>query len=611
MDGKGVIGCAKADLAVLARNKPVLIGLLLLPCLIFLLYVGAYYQPITNAENTEVLLCNMDGSGLSNTVADAIMATNSFKFRRASYEDGLSSVQSGDAWALLVIPSDFSSRFENGENPQIRMVLDDQRSYIIARVLTPSFDVMMEKLNAKLSEEYSDEIAEGLGAAASQTQLSSVQLGTLSASSKLLSSSSSQVALGTGTASTYLSELSLSEGKLATGLKKAAYSSGVLSGSLSQLSGASATLQESTGTLKSAAEQVSTANTAEQSYLLSAISSANSLPDSAERNFTLLALQNAYNLSLKQGSGLNTTKNGLATLYSSQGVLSGKLGEASTGAFNLSTSLYDAYSAQSTASSSTGQASSSLTTASGASSRIATGQGQAGRAAGLLSQKDSALSGKLGEASDAAASLSEVKFSIVETNASSYGTFFATAFIVLGLFLGSVSAYVLCCLDRLRRPFGACVAIVVVQCVILLSVYLAMDFPARGGVASLLAVMMLTGLLFALLVRAFCKALSPKITAEHLQVISPVMTLLAVFMLSSGGVIWPQHTLQWPFSLFAPYIPFNYSVTAIRASALSGSVPVAQAWAMLAFSAAFILMAKAFGEKGAIAAAVRKAKLSI
>jgi len=612
MDEKGIIRCIKADFAVLARNKPVLVGLLLLPCIIFLLYVGSYYNPLVNVSDTEILLCNMDGSEFSNTVQDAIVATNLFKFRTAGYDDALVSVRSGKSWGMIVIPSDFSSRFEDNENPEIRIVLDDQQSYIVARVLASSFEVLGDRLNANLQEQYNQRIAEGLGTASSQSKLSSVQLGTLSASSELLSSSSAQVALGTGTISSYLSELSLSEGKLASGLKQASSSASGLSGSLSQLSTASTTLQSSTATLKNATEQIITANTAEQSYLLSAINSTNLLSDSAEKNATLLALQKAYNLSVSQGSGLSNAKSGMATLYSSQGLLSSKLDAASAGANSLALSLDRAYLSQSKASSTTGQAASSLSTASDASSQIASGGQKVSRAEGLLSQKDAALAGKLDDAAGAAASAPSVRFSIAESNSvANYGTFFATAFIVLGLFLGGVSAYVLCSLEKLRRPFSACAIIVFSQCILLLLLYLAMGFPTRGGADSLLALMVLSALLYALLVRAFCKALAPKINAGHLQVISPAMTILAVFMLSSGGVIWPQHTLDWPFSLFAPCIPFNYSASAIRASALGGDLPLGDVLALFAFAAAFILIAKAFEEKAALRAELKKAIASM
>ena len=612
MDKQSLLGTIRADFAVLARKKPVLFGLLLLPCLIFLLYVGSYYNPLVNVSDTEILLCNLDGSEFSNTVQDAIVATNIFQFRTANYNDALVSVRSGKSWGMLVIPSDFTSRFEDNENPEIRIVLDDQQSYIVARVLASSFEVLGDRLNANLDEQYNQRIAEGLGTAASQSKLSSVQLGTLSGASSLLSSSSSQVALGTGTISQYLSELSLSEGKLASGLKQASSSASGLSGSLSQLGAASTTIQSSTASLKNATEQIIAANTAEQSYLLSAINSTNLLSVSAEKNATLLALQKAYNLSVSQGSGLSTAKSGLATLYSSQGLLSTKLDAASAGANSLSNSLYTAYQTQSKASSSTGQMSSSLSTSSDASSQIALGAEKISRAEGLLSQKDSKLSARLGDAANAASSAPKVTFLVAESNSvANYGTFFATVFIALGLFLGSVSAYVLCILEKLRRPFNATVIIAIAQCLLLLLLYLSMGFPVRGGADSLLAIMALASLLFALLVRAFCKALSPRINAGHLQIISPAMTLLAVFMLSSGGVIWPQHTLEWPFSLFAPYIPFNYAVSAIRASALGGDLPLGDISVLFAFAAAFILLAKAFEEKDAIIDAVRKAKLSI
>jgi len=612
MDEKCFVECAKADFAVLARKLPVLIGLLLLPCLIFLLYVGSYYNPLVNVADTEILLCNLDGSEFSGQVQDAIMATNLFKFRVSNYDAALESVRSGKSWGLIVIPSDFSSRFEDNEGPEIRIILDDQQSYIVARVLASSFEVLGDRLNANLAAQYNGRIAEGLATASSQSQLSSTQLGTLSDASSQLSSSSAQVALGTGTISSYMSELSLSEGKIATGLKQASYSSGVLSSSLSQLSAASTTLQTSTGSLSTATGQIITSNTAEQAYLLSAINSTKALSDSAEKNATLLALQNAYNLSVAQGNGLATAKAGMATLYSSQGVLSSKLGSASTGANDLSNSLYKAYLSQSKASSQTGQASSALSTASGASSRIASGEGKVSTAADMLSQKDATLAGKLGDASNAAASAPTVTFQVNESNSvDNYGTFFATVFIILGLFLGSVSAYVLCSLEKLRRPFNACTIVIVLQCALLLALYISMGFPTRGGADSLFAVMLLSGLLFALLVRAFCKALAPKINASHLQIISPAMTLLAVFMLSSGGVIWPQHTLEWPFSIFAPYIPFNYAVNAIRVSALGGDLPLSDVAALFVFAAAFIVLAKAFEEKAAIAAAIRKVQLSI
>jgi len=54
MDKQSLLGTIRADFAVLARKKPVLFGLLLLPCLIFLLYVGSYYNPLVNVSDTEI-----------------------------------------------------------------------------------------------------------------------------------------------------------------------------------------------------------------------------------------------------------------------------------------------------------------------------------------------------------------------------------------------------------------------------------------------------------------------------------------------------------------------------------------------------------------------------
>jgi len=98
-----------------------------------------------------------------------------------------------------------------------------------------------------------------------------------------------------------------------------------------------------------------------------------------------------------------------------------------------------------------------------------------------------------------------------------------------------------------------------------------MGFPAKFGIERLFLILLLTSITFLFLARALTSFFGSQLKSESLQVLSPVLSLLAIFMMSSGGAVWQQHTLNEPFPQFASFIPFNYATGAIRACSLAGS----------------------------------------
>ena len=570
-----------------------LLGLILLPSLVFFLYVGAYYRPLDNMQNTPVLVVNMDGRAESLQVEDAIMASGVYEFRRANYEYALQAVGDGSEWAAIIIPEDFSDRLENGQDAQLVLLADDSRSYVVTRVLSPTISVLSDRISASMKSGASERVGEGLSAASLQEKLTSSQLSAAGAASGRIGGGQQELSVYTSTASDYAGEMGQSGVKIASSLKTAAFSADALHSGLVALQDGGSSLQSGLSALKNGTSQLRAAHASLDSALGMSISAANSLDNSSAKSQLLYILASAKNGSAQEYAGIGLIDDSAGALYSGSSALSSGISSAAAGSAQLENGMFQLQDSQARLASSTNDAALSLAQISGSQLAASDGQGALSAGLGQLSSKQSKIAGALSDASSVSYSPPSISISLREANKTDYGTFFATAFVVLGLFFGAASAYVFFRLSGGSRALASSAIICLAQSLALLAVYLSMGFPARLGAESLLIVFMLTSATFLLLARAIVSLLGRTFSASNLQVLSPVLSLLAVFMISSGGAIWPQHTLNYPFSLFAPFIPFFHSTAAVRSSALAGIWPANGILAMLAFCAVFIGVAYA------------------
>jgi hypothetical protein len=303
----------------------------------------------------------------------------------------------------------------------------------------------------------------------------------------------------------------------------------------------------------------------------------------------------AEQMASAEQAGLSEANAGANSLSAGAGSLGSGIRTAENATGMLAYTMEDVYPAVMYAANATGGASSSMSLASEETAKASSGASQISSSLGLVSGEAGQLSAASSQISAADGSLPGVSLVVQEENKSDYGTFFATAFVILGLFIGGSSAYLYSALGKLRRPLAFAMALVLVQCLVLAAVYSWMGFPMRGGEGPFVLVLFLAGAVFVLMTRLIASAVSPNLAHEHLTYLSPVLSLLAVFMISSGGVIWPSYTLQPPFSSFAPYIPFSYAVSGVRSAVLVGSFPACDLAALGAFCAAFLLATAGIG----------------
>jgi len=595
----GIVAQAKSlkeDSEHFSHKLPMIIGMMLIPTAVFVLYVGAFYQPTDNAKDTSVLLVNLDTGSLGVQTQNAIMESGVFKFRTTTYEYAQQSISEGSEWAAIVIPPDYSEKLENGQKTELWLIVDDQQSYIITRVLYPTFSVVANKVNEQVQASYLEQMGSGLGSAATQEELTQLQLVKVASASQQLAAGTGQAAAYTSTASQYSGEIGASAGQLASGMWDAGMAADSLRAGLITATTGANNLQANLYALENGTSQVMGAHQMLSGTLGTALQVAQTLPNSTSQATLIAVLTGAQAISTQEYAGIVKIDSGAQQLYAGSGQLAAGLQTATYGAATLEESLLYAYRGGKAEASAIYDASDSLNTLSEGEGAIASGQAQIATGAGLLAYKERKMATALSTASQAASSPPSVELVLKEAYKTNYGTFFATAFIVLGLFFGAASAYVYAALNMVKRalPFAAlfCLA----QVLVLLGAYLWMGFPAREGIEALFLVMAIISATFLMMTRAIAYLLGDIFTSEHLQIMSPVLSLLAVFMISSGGALWPQHTLNPPFSSFTPYIPFYYATMGVRTTALGASFPFYDMGMLLVFCAVFYVIRR-YAEK--------------
>lgn len=581
-----------SDWKQLSERKLFVFLLMFIPAMLFTLYVGAYKQPIENMEYTQILIVDADNSQMSAAIVQSLMKTNLYQFKKASLEPATELVRDGEEYAALVIPEGFGEKLENGQNPKLTLLVNDRTSYVVSRLIMTAIPTYVLKLNENLLQVQKESAMEGMGAASDQAGVSSSLLAGAAQGSSALAQGAEQAGEGAQKIADYAGETTSGTYEIARGTRYLGYSAYNLQQGLGQLKEGAQSAQTAIGQISSGSDTVLGAHATLDQLITLAQAQAASLNGSANATPLLTTLASAKAVSTAEKSGITQINAGSKQLYSKSGELVSGIASAENGAAQMEYQLFKAYDAalvDADAQQSLSTGAQSLASAQG---EIAEGQQKVTAGAKLVSSKDEMLAQALGEGESQLASAQEIGLDIKEYGKSDYGTFFATAFAVLGLFFGSASAYVFSCLSKVKNAFFFSSVLSVSQGIALLGVYWWMGFPYLGGLAMLFGIFAIVAVLFVALTRAIVALVSNPFSYEHMQIMSPVLSLLAVFMISSGGAIWPAHTLEAPFSSFAPYIPFYYAVAAVRDSALGGIIP----WANMAYMGAFMIIFFAVGK---------------
>ncbi len=545
-------------------KKLMLIGLILIPSILFVLYVGAFYQPMDNLDQTKILLINEDQKEFSKTIENTLLATNAYKFSTANYAYALTQIQEGKAYGAIVIPSGTSDRISEGKNVEIFFVVDEQQSYIVARVLNSYFSAAIDKINLKIKEQTLSETSNALNLISTQEKTSALALNQLNLGTQKIIQGEEEIKSSTQKISEYTNEISLANNTLSDALYGGGTSQNKLINGLTDAKSASIAISNGAGQLYPLSDS------------LTAIINSDSNISTSNKT-TLLYLIAA------QKSGLLQIKSGADAL--SSGLLTARAGvnQAQNGMYLAADNAQKISSETKTLAYNTEKVSQGVTELINGNNKVLNGEE-------LLKEKEQKLAEQLVTASSTLENSPKITLDIREANKNNYGTFFATAFIILGLFLGAASGYAFLKTSKIKNEAIFSIIIAAMQTVVITVFYILMNFPSNGGIISLFFLLLIINLVFVSICRGIALIISNDFDFAHLQLYSPIVSLLAVFMISSGGTLWPQQTLNPPFDLFTPFIPFNYAVSATKINTLGGIIPLTQIGLLIIFAVIFTLL---------------------
>jgi putative membrane protein len=364
-------------------------GLLLVPALVFLLYVGAFYQPMDNAKDTLVLFVNLDGGELSQTVESAILSSGVYKFQTVSLDYAINEVNEARAWGALIIPAGFEEQLYSEAGAPLILLADDSHSYIISKSMQPTMMVLTSKINAQILHSALDSASSGMIAVSRQEEYSAQSLNSLYFASNQLQIAQSQILSSTKKLSDYQSELASSNLKLQSNLKTSVQASWALTDGAVKLRDGSNSLSSGLLSIKNGSSQILGANS-QLSYVLSnAYATVDSMPNSSSKNQTLALLTTAKTIAQIQNSGLVSLESGASSAYLASRTLHSGLQTLGTKSGDLTNGLIRIRSAHLLSTNSISEMSLSTNTLSSAFDNIQTASEQIGSSTHMLASKSS------------------------------------------------------------------------------------------------------------------------------------------------------------------------------------------------------------------------------
>jgi putative membrane protein len=531
-----------------------LAAVVLVPLAFAGLFVGAVGQGDKALDSIPVAIVN-DDTLQKTTAADGteqnvfagrqlvteLTGSKGFDWTITNKKDAAAALKSGEVYAILTVPSNFSSSILSlsSDNPQkadISIRTDDAHSYLTGSVAQVVGQTMADTFGNAITAQYIGGIYSSLG-----------ELGT-----------------SLGTAADGAAQLSNGATQLSSGISQYTDGVGSLSYGLSQLDDQTAQLGElgsGVGSYTDGVSQVSAGLSALAPYMTGAT------PEmTAQFNALVQGLAGAA----ANGAALKSGASGLGALHDG-------ISQTADGAYQLAQNgpaLVDG--------------------ANGLAS------GASGLATGLQSGADQIPSTDAdAAASSAKIAADPVGLSVSTDNpVSKVGQVVATFFVPLGLWIGALAVFLvlrpvtrraLTSTARNGRLVAAAIArasaVTAAQALLLT----ALLHGALGVSWSLLPATLGFSLLTALAFTAFHYLLTIGLGRAGLVV---SLFLLAVQVTSTGG-IYPIQLLSEPFQVVSPFLPLTYAVSGMQ-GILSGGDPgsvVVSALTLLAFGAGSILLA--------------------
>jgi len=482
-------------------------------------------------------------------------------------EDAEDSLASGEVYAVLTVPDDFSESIlslqsDEPRQAEISIRTDDAHSYLSGAVAQSVGDSMVSAFGQEITAQYIAGIYSSIGEFGGS-------LGTAANGARDLASGASSLGSGLGSLATGAASAQTGATGVAGGI--ADYTSGVgsLSGGLNQL-------RAGAGGLTSISDGVD-AFTGGVSQLAAGIAGANAqLNDADPTN------DEAAQASLAALSGqLSQTAAGGGTLASqTRGGIEGIQGgieSSADGASTLAAGGADLTAGAGSLAGAIGSLSTGVADASGGASELATGA--ADLAEGLRQGADAVPPMEGNTGTEAAAIAAEPVTLVVDRDneVTSIGQIVATFFVPLGLWIGALAVFlVLRPVSRVAlastagtgRLVGATLvrasAITIAQALLLV----ALLHTALGVDWALLPATLGLSVLMALAFTAFHYLLTVGLGRGGL-VIS--LLVLAVQVTATGG-LYPVQLIADPFQAISPLLPLTYGVSGMQAIIAGGGL---------------------------------------
>ena len=587
----------------------VLIALLLVPTLYGGMYLYANRDPYAAVDNIPAALV-VEDSGTTTTagkslhagqdLATQLLDDRAFAWQQVDAATAVDGLRTGRYDFAVTIPADFSSSIATlgtaqSQQATIRLTTNDSTSYLARTIATSATERIRSAVASKVSAEAAGTMLVGFGTIADQlgtatTGASSITAGASSAASgaTTLASGASTLADGTASLAAGATRLSSSVATLPAQTQRLADGAAATASGAVSLVGGSAALEQGS-------QQV-TAGLSRLAVALRAQLTAAGVP--APQVETAVAQVTA----LQQGSSHVTS--GLGTLTTGAQSLAAGTSKVSAGALRL------ADASPALASGTSALASGASKTAAGA-ARLDTGA--AGLASGLANLRSGASSLEKGLASGAAsvpvvdsASRASVASDLAtpvavsatnESKASTYGAGLAPFFLVLALWIG---AYTLFLLVRplSRRAIAADqkswqvalggwltpAALGVVQAVLVTLVVSLWVGVAPSNPVLTVAFMALVSVTFIAIIQALGAWLGP--AGQFVALILMILQLV-----SSGGT-FPWQTLPEPLWALHDVLPMSHAIEALRQLFYGGdlSLVVSQLLVLLAYLGGALLL---------------------
>ena len=190
----------------------VVIGVIIIPLLYSVLYLGAFWDPYAKLEELPVAVVNLDtGAEINGTVrnlgeelCDELQDASQLHFVFTSKSEALAGTKENEYYATIEIPRDFSASIASAGTTHkdvaaITFMANEKRNYLAAQILKSAVEQIKVSLTGKVDGEIVSQLCNQLAATPGKLDTLAAGMGSLSTGAGKLSDGTIQLSVGTGT----------------------------------------------------------------------------------------------------------------------------------------------------------------------------------------------------------------------------------------------------------------------------------------------------------------------------------------------------------------------------------------------------------------------------